>query len=306
MLQTGLAALGAFPYATCRATGQLYPARPVRMVVGLPPGSAPEVVARLVARSLTEQMGQTFLIENRLGAATNLAAEKVVGADADGYTLLVATATNAVNASLYHDLKFNFVRDIAPVGGIAAIPFILVVDPSFPAKTIPELIANAKANPGKVILASTGVGGVPHVAGEMFMMMAGVDMLHVPYSGSDVAAITELMAGRAQVYFGPMFSVIEAARVGALPGIPAIAEFLPGYDVTGWVGIGAPARTPADIIHRLNAGINGALAVPVLQQRLADLGAPPLGGSSDDFGKLIAADTAKWDKVIKFANIGPQ
>ncbi len=255
MLQAGLAALGAFPYAACRAAGQAYPARPVRMIVGLPPGSAPEVVARLVARSLTEQMGQTFLIENRLGAATNLAAEKVVGADADGYTLLVATATNAVNASLYHDLKFNFVRDIAPVGSIAAISFILVVDPSFPAKTIPELIANAKANPGKVILASTGVGGVPHVAGEMFMMMAGVDMLHVPYGGSDVAAITELMAGRAQVYFGPMFSVIEqvragtlraiavttAARVGALPGIPAIAEFLPGYDVTGWVGIGAPA-----------------------------------------------------------------
>lgn len=317
MLQAGLVALGAGASVPRCAAAQSYPTHPVRMVVGLPPGSAPEVITRLVAQSLSEQMAQTFLVENRVGAATNLAAEIVVRANADGYTLLVATATNAVNASLYGDLRFDFARDIAPVGGIAAIPFILVVGSDFSVKTIPELIAYAKARPGKVIFASTGIGGVPHVAGEMFMMMAGIDMLHVPYSGSDVAAITELMSGRAQVYFGPAFSVIEQlkagtvralavttmARIDALPDIPTIAEFLPGYDVTGWVGVCAPTRTPADIIQKLNAGIDAALALSLLQKRLAELGAPRLGGSSADFGKLIATDIEKWQKVIKFANI---
>lgn len=320
MLQAGLAAFGSLPAASRVARAQTYPTRPVRMVLGLPAGSAPDIVARLVGQSLTEQDGEPFVIENRPGAATNLAAEMVVRADADGYTLLVVTATNAVNASLYNDLKFNFSRDIAPVGGIAALPFIMVVPPPFPAKTVPELIAYAKANPGKVIMASTGVGGVPHVAGEMFMMKAGIDMLHVPYRGSDVAAITELIAGRAQVYFGPAFSVIEQLKAGtlralavttltridALPEIPAVAEFVPGYDVRGWVGIGAPARTSVEIINKLNAGINAALAVPSMQRLLADLGAPTLSGSAADFGKLIAGDTEKWAKVIKFASIRPE
>jgi tripartite-type tricarboxylate transporter receptor subunit TctC len=318
-LQIGLAALGSVPFVSEYARAEVYPTRPARMILGLPPGSAPDVIARLVGQSLSEQVKQPFVIENRPGAATNLAAEMVVRAGTDGYTLLVATATNAVNASLYTDLNFDFVRDIAPVVGIAAIPFVLVVTPSFPAKTVPELIAYAKANPGKVIMASTGVGGVPHVAGELFKMMAGVDLLHVPYRGSDVAAITELIAGRAQIYFGPVFSVIEQVRAGtlraiavttpkrvdALPETPSVAGSLPGYDVRPWVGIGAPARTPAEIINKLNAGINAALAVPNIRQRLGDLGAPPLGGSPADFAKLIAADTEKWANVIKFAGIKP-
>jgi tripartite-type tricarboxylate transporter receptor subunit TctC len=319
-LKTGLAALGAAPFAARFAIAEAYPEHPVRMIIGLPPGSAPDIVARLVGQSLAGQDKQPFVIENRPGAATNLAAQTVVRANPDGYTLLVATATNAVNASLYTNLNFDFVRDIAPVAGIAAIPFVLVVAPSFPAKTVPELIAYAKAQPGKVIMASTGVGGIPHVAGELFKMMAGVDLLHVPYRGSDVAAITELIAGRAQIYFGPVFSVIEQVRAGtlraiavttpkrvdALPQTPSVAEYLPGYDVRPWVGVGAPEHTPADVINKLNAGINAALAVPATRERLADLGAPPLGGSPADFVKLIAADTEKWAEVIKFAGIKPE
>jgi tripartite-type tricarboxylate transporter receptor subunit TctC len=319
-LQIGLAAIGAIPAAPRVTQAETYPARPVHMIVGLPAGSAPDIVARLAAQSLSDQLGQSFVIENRPGAATNLAAEMVVRAPADGYTLLVATATNAVNASLYDNLKFDFLRDIAPVAGLAALPFVMVVTPSFPAKTVPELIAYAKANPGKVVLASTGVGGVPHVAGELFKMMTGIDMLHVPYRGSDVAAMTEVIAGRAQVYFGPVFSVIEQVRAGtlraiavaaavrspALPDTPAVAEYLPGYDVKPWVGVCAPAHTSPDIVNKLNAGINAALAAPTTQQRLADLGAPPMSGSPADFGKLIATETEKWAKVIKFAGIAPE
>jgi tripartite-type tricarboxylate transporter receptor subunit TctC len=318
-LQLGLTALSSLPVTPRLAWAETYPSRPVHMIVGLPPGSAPDVVARLVAQSLSGQLKQPFVIENRPGAATNRAAETVVRADADGYTLLVATATNAVNESLYGNLRFDFLHDIAPVGGLAALPFILVVTSSFPAKTVPELIAYAKANPGKIIMASTGVGGIPHVAGELFMMMAGIDMLHVPYAGSDTAAITELIAGRAQVYFGPVFSVIEQIRAGtlravavttsahldALPETPAIAEFLPGYSVRPWVGIGAPARIPAEIVNTLNAGINAALNAPDTKRRLADLGAPTIAGSPADFGKLIAEDAEKWHKVIEFAGIKP-
>lgn len=317
LIQTGLGVLGFVPFASRIARAQSYPSRPVRVIVGLPAGSAPDVIARFIGQSLAGRLGQPFVVENRPGAATNLAAELVVRAKADGYTLLVVTATNAVNASLYENLKFNFVRDTAPIGGIAAIPFILVVSPSFPAKTVSELIAYAKANPGKVVMATTGIGGIPHAAGEMFMMMAGIDMLPVPYGGSDVAAITELIAGRAHVYFGPVLSVIEQlkagtlraiavttrTRVDALPEIPAVAEFVPGYDATGWVGIAAPAGTSPEIIDRLNAGINSALAVPGLQRHLADFGAPPLAGSTGDFGNLIADETEKWAKVIKFAGI---
>jgi tripartite-type tricarboxylate transporter receptor subunit TctC len=316
-LRIGLATLGAVPVVSRLAQADPYPTRPVHMVIGLPPGSAPDVVARLIAQSLSGNDKQPFVVENRTGAATTLAAQIVTRANPDGYTLLVATATNAVNASLYTDLNFDFGHDIAPIAAIAAIPFILVVAPAFPAKTVAELVAYAKANPGKVIMASTGVGGIPHVAGELFKMMAGIDLLHVPYPGSDVAATTELIAGRAQIYFGPVFSVVEQVRAGnlraiavttlkrvdALPETPSLAESLPGYDVRPWVGLGAPAHTPAEIIEKLNAGINDALTVPSNRQRLTDLGAPPLGGSSADFAKMIAADTDKWAKVIKFAGI---
>lgn len=317
-LQIGLA-VASLPFVSKLAQAEAYPSHPVRMIVGLPSGSAPDIVARLIGQSLSDQDKEPFVIENRAGAATNLAAEMVVRSNADGYTLLVATATNAVNASLYTDLNFDFVRDIAPVAAVASIPFVLVVSPSFPAKTVPELIAYAKANPGKVIMASTGVGGVPHVAGELFKMMAGVDLLHVPYRGSDVAAITELIAERAQMYFGPVFSVIEQVRAGtlraiavttpkrvdALPDTPTVAEYLPGYDVRPWVGVGAPAHTPTGVIDKLNASINAALAVPNTRKHLADLGAPALGGSPADFAKLIAVDTEKWAKMIKFAGIKP-
>ena len=318
-LQLGLTALGSLSVSSPIARAKSYPSRPVRMIVGLPPGSAPEVVGQVVAQSLSGQLNQPFVMENRVGAATNLAAEMVVRADADGYTLLVATATNTVNASLYDNLHFDIVRDTTPVGGIAALPFILVVTPSFPARTVPELIVYAKANPGKIIMASTGIGGIPHVAGELFKMMAGVDMLHVPYRGSDTAAMTELIAGRAQIYFGPVFSVIEQIRAGtlralavttlsrakALPDTPAIAEFLPGYSVTPWVGMCAPAHIPGEIVNKLNAGINAALRAPDAERRLADLGAPPIAGSPADFGKRIADDTEKWRKVIEFAGIKP-
>jgi tripartite-type tricarboxylate transporter receptor subunit TctC len=318
MVQAALATLGSPALLWRNAYAEAYPSHPVRMVVGLPAGSAPDVVARLVGQSLSDRMKQSFVVENR-AAATNLAAEMIVRADPDGYMLLVVTATNAVNASLYNNLKFDFTRDIAPVGGLAALPFVLVVTPSFPARTVPELTAYAKANPGKVILASTGVGGVPHVAGELFEIMAGIDMLHVPYRGSDIAAMTEVIAGRAQVYFGPVFSVIEqvragtlraiavttVARINALPDTPAVAESLPGYDVQPWVGIGAPAHTPPEIIDKLNAGINAALASPATQQHLADLGAATLPGSPADFGTRIATETEKWAKVIKVASIKP-
>jgi tripartite-type tricarboxylate transporter receptor subunit TctC len=301
------------------ARAQAYPTRPVRMIIGIVPGSGPDIVGRLVGQWLSERLGQPFVIENRPGAGTNIAAEAVVRSPADGYTLLLAATSNAVNATLYDKLSFNFIRDIAPVASISRETFALEVNPSFPAKTVPEFIAHAKANPGKLSMASAGSGTGPHMAGELFKMMAGVDLVHVPYRGS-AAALTDLIGGQVDVTFGPLSSSIQYVRAGklralavssasrsdALPDIPTVGDFVPGYEATGWFGIGVPRGTPAEIIDKLNAQINAALADPKIKARLADFGGTPLPGSPAQFGKLIVDETEKWGKVIKFADIKPQ
>jgi tripartite-type tricarboxylate transporter receptor subunit TctC len=315
-LAAGAAALPALSRVAC---AQAYPTRPVRMIVGFVPGSGPDIVGRLLGQWLSDRLGQPFVIENRPGAATNIATEAVVRAPADGYTLLFVTAASAINTTLYEKLSFNFISDIAPVASISRETFALEVNPSFPAKTVPEFIAYAKANPGKLSMASPGSGTAPHMAGELFKMMAGVDLVHVPYRGS-APALTDLMGGQVQVTFGPLTSSIQYVRAGklralavsstsrsdALPDIPTLADFLPGYEATGWFGIGVPRSTPADIIDKLNKEINAALADPKINDRLSDLGGMILGGSPADFGKLIADDTEKWGKVIKFAGIKPE
>jgi tripartite-type tricarboxylate transporter receptor subunit TctC len=315
-LAAGAAALPALSRVAC---AQAYPTRPVRMIVGFVPGSGPDIVGRLLGQWLSDRLGQPFVIENRPGAATNIATEAVVRAPADGYTLLFVTAASAINTTLYEKLSFNFISDIAPVASISRETFALEVNPSFPAKTVPEFIAYAKANPGKLSMASPGSGTAPHMAGELFKMMAGVDLVHVPYRGS-APALTDLMGGQVQVTFGPLTSSIQYVRAGklralavsstsrsdALPDIPTLADFLPGYEATGWFGIGVPRSTPADIIDKLNKEINAALADPKIKDRLSDLGGMILGGSPADFGKLIADDTEKWGKVIKFAGIKPE
>ena len=315
-LAAGAAALPALSRVAC---AQAYPTRPVRMIVGFVPGSGPDIVGRLLGQWLSDRLGQPFVIENRPGAATNIATEAVVRAPADGYTLLFVTAASAINTTLYEKLSFNFISDIAPVASISRETFALEVNPSFPAKTVPEFIAYAKANPGKLSMASPGSGTAPHMAGELFKMMAGVDLVHVPYRGS-APALTDLMGGQVQVTFGPLTSSIQYVRAGklralavsstsrsdALPDIPTLADFLPGYEATGWFGIGVPRSTPAEIIDKLNKEINAALADPKIKARLADLGGMILAGSPADFGKLIADDTEKWGKVIKFAGIKPE
>jgi tripartite-type tricarboxylate transporter receptor subunit TctC len=315
-LAAGAAALPALSRVAC---AQAYPTRPVRMIVGFVPGSGPDIVGRLLGQWLSDRLGQPFVIENRPGAATNITTEAVVRAPADGYTLLFVTAASAINTTLYEKLSFNFISDIAPVASISRETFALEVNPSFPAKTVPEFIAYAKANPGKLSMASPGSGTAPHMAGELFKMMAGVDLVHVPYRGS-APALTDLMGGQVQVTFGPLTSSIQYVRAGklralavsstsrsdALPDIPTLADFLPGYEATGWFGIGVPRSTPADIIDKLNKEINAALADPKIKDRLSDLGGMILGGSPADFGKLIADDTEKWGKVIKFAGIKPE
>jgi tripartite-type tricarboxylate transporter receptor subunit TctC len=312
-LAAGAAALPAFSRI---AWAQTYPSRPVRLSVGFTPGSAPDIVARLMGQWLSERLGQQFIIENRPGAGSNIATEAVVRAPADGYTLLLVTGANAINATLYEKLNFNFISDIAPVAGISRETFALEVNPSFPAKTIPEFIAHAKANPGKLSMASPGSGTVPHMAGELFKMMAGVDLVHVPYRGS-APALTDLMGGQVHVTFGPLTSSIQyvtagklralavssAARSDALPDIPTLSDFLPGYEATGWLGVGVPKNTPSQIIDKLNEAINAGLADPKIKARRADLGGTPLGGSPADFGKLIADETEKWAKVIRAAGI---
>jgi len=315
-LATGAAALAA---VSPIASAQTYPARPVRVVVGFAAGTTPDIYARLIGEWLSERLGQPFVIENRPGAGANIATEVVVTAPPDGYMLLLVAAPNLINATLYDKLNFNFIRDIAPVASIGRTPFVMVVNPSFPAKTVPEFIAYAKANPGKIIMASGGTGTLTHVTGELFKMMAGVDMLHVPYRG-EVSALTDLLSGRAQVIFTPIITSIEQIRAGrlralavtaamrleVLPNVPTVGEFVPGYEMNGWVGIGAPKNTPTEIIEQLNNAINAALADPKISARLADLGASVLALSPADYGKIIADETEKWAKVIKFAGIKPE
>ncbi len=298
------------------ANAQTYPARPVRIVVGFAAGGAPDIAARLVAQWLSERLGQQFIIENRPGAGGNIATEVVVEAAADGHTLLLINISNAVNATLYQKLKYDFIRDIAPVASISHENYGMEVHPSFPAKTVPEFIAYAKANPGKLNMASPGNGTGPHMAGELFKIMAGVDMVHVPYRGSP-PALTDLLAGQVQVMFSPLSSSIEYVRGGqlralavttavrseVLPNLPTVGEFVSGYEASGWFGVGAPRKTPVEIIERLNREINAGLAHPKLKARLADLGAAVFIGSPSDFAKHIAEETEKWGKVIQTANI---
>jgi tripartite-type tricarboxylate transporter receptor subunit TctC len=310
-LAAGAAAL---PAASRIAWAQAYPTRPVRLIVGFAPGGTTDITARLIGQWLSERLGQQFLIENRTGAATNIATEAVVRAPADGYTLLLVTASNAINATLYDKLGFNFIRDIAPVAGIIRYPLVMQVNPSFPAKTVPEFISYAKSNPGKVSYGSGGIGTSIHVASELFKMMAGIEMIHVPYRGG-APAMTDLMGGQIQVVFNPLpesmehikagklrpLAVTGATRSEALPDVPTVGDFVPGFEASALQGIGAPKDTPAEIVDKLNKEINAGLADPRLKARFADLGATVFVVSPADFGKFIADETEKWAKVIKFA-----
>ena len=308
------AAAAAVPAASRFAWAQGYPARPVRILVGFPAGSASDVVARLTAQGLSERLGQQFIVENRPGAGTNIAAEAVVRAPPDGYLLLLSTSANAVNATLYQHLNFDFARDIVEIASIDEVPYVFEVNLSVPAKTLPEFIAYAKANPGKINMASNGIGSGPHVAGELFKMMAGVDLVHVPYTGN---VYPDLIGGQVQVMFSPIpasigfvragqlrpLAVGTAKRLAILPDLPTVAEFVPGYEASGWHGIGAPANTPADIVNKLNAEVNALLADAKFKERLANLGGLQMGMGAAEFGKFSAAEIDKWALVIKFANI---
>ncbi len=297
---------------------QAFPSRPVRMVVPVGPGGAPDIVARLIGQSLSERLGQSFVVENRPAGAGNVGTVEVVKAAPDGYTLLVMSPSHASFMSLYERLPYNTLRDIAPVAGLIRSINVLVVHPSVPARTVPELIAYAKANPGKLSMASTGVGGNPHLAGELFKLAAGIDMVHVPYR-SPAAVMTDLLSGQVQVYFASTSSASEYVRTGklraiavaaamrseAFPDLPTIGEFLPGFEVSTWFGIGAPISTPPEIVGKLNQEINTSLAEPRIKARLTDLGAIPMPLSPAAYGKLIADDIEKWAKVIRAANIKP-
>jgi tripartite-type tricarboxylate transporter receptor subunit TctC len=293
---------------------EIYPARPVRVIVGLAAGTSPDIIARLLAEWLSEQLGQRFFIENRPGAGTNLATETVVRAPPDGYSLLFVNASNAINAALYDNLNFTFIRDIAPVASVGGIPFVMLVNPSFPAKKVPEFIAYAKANPGKINMASVGNGTAPHVYGELFCEMAGVDLVHVPYRGNP---LPDLLGGQVQVYFCALpssigfiragklraLAVTTASRLELLPDIPTVGEFVPGYEAIAWQGIGAPKNTPAGIVEKLNEEINASLADPKIKARFAEMGAMPMPMTPTGFGKFISDETEKWGKVVKVANI---
>jgi tripartite-type tricarboxylate transporter receptor subunit TctC len=310
------AAAAALPALPRIASAQNYPARPVRIIVGYNPGSSPDIVGRLMAQYLSERLGQPFVVDNRPGAGTTLATEAVVRAAADGYTLLFVAAPNILSNALFQNLSFNFIRDIAPVASVGATPFIMVVNPEFPAKTVPEFIAYAKARPGEIIMATQGTGTLTHVIGELFKMMAGVDLLHVPYHG-EVQAFTEMMSGRAQDMFGASVTtlayiksgklralgVTTAGRLDELPDVPAIGEFVPGYEVQGWLGLAAPRDTPPDIIDTLNRTINAGIADPKVKARLIELGNLPQAMTPAEYRALIASETEKWAKVIKFAGI---
>ena len=312
-LAAGAAAL---PVVSRVARAQAYPSRPVRIVVGFAPGGAFDIVARLIGQWLSAQLGQPFVIENRPGGGGNIATEAVVRAPADGYTLLLVGVPNAINATLYQKLNFHLIRDIAPIAGIDREPQVMVVNPSVPAKTVSEFIAYAKARPGKISMASQGIGGSGHLTGELFQMMAGVNVLHVPYRGAG-PALADLLGGQVEFMFAAAPSAIEYVKTGKLRGlavtttirsealadVPTVAEFLPGFEASSWYGIGAPKATPAEIVEKLNKEINAGLADPTMKARLADLGGTLLPGSPSDFGKLIAEETEKWAKVVRSAGI---
>jgi tripartite-type tricarboxylate transporter receptor subunit TctC len=311
-----VAGAAAVPTASRIAWAQSYPSRPVRLVVGYAPGGAGDISARLLGQWLSERFGQQFIVENRTGAGTNIATESVVRAAADGYTLLISSAANAINATLYDRLNFNFIRDTTPISGTIRVPHVIVVHPSFSAKTLPEFIAYAKANPGKLTWASPGVGTAGHVCGELFKMMAGLNMVHAPYRGGG-AAMADLLSGQLQVYIGAMTSSLEyvkasrlralavstATRLEALPEVARVSDFVPGFETSDWGGVSAPRSTPSDIVDKLNREINTAFADPKFKARLADLGGAPFPGSPAQFSTFIAEETEKWGKVIKFANI---
>src|SRR5450759_522783 len=296
------------------ARAQSYPTRPIRLIVGYTPGGSADLTARLMGQWLSERLGQSFVIENRPGGGTNIATEAAVRADPDGYTFLLVAPANAINATLYGKLNFNFLRDIEPVAGIIRFPNVVVVNPSLPIKSIPELIAYAKANPGKLNMASSGNGSTIHMSGELFKMLTGIDMVHVPYRGG-APALTDLIAGQVHVMFDNIptcaehvksgrlrgLAVTSTTRSEVLPDLPTVADFLPGYEASAWYGFGAPKNTPAEIIDRLNKEINAILADPAAKARFAELGAFLLPGTAADFGKLLADETEKWGKLVKFA-----
>jgi tripartite-type tricarboxylate transporter receptor subunit TctC len=316
-LIAGLGAV-ALPTAPRFAWAQGYPARPAHLIISVAPGGSPDIIGRLMAQWLSERLGQPFVVDNRAGAAGNIGSEFALKAPPDGYTLLLALSANAINASLYSDLHFNFIRDAVPVASIGTIPLIMEVNPSVPANTVPEFIAYAKANPGKINMASGGVGSPLHVAGELFKMMAGVDLVHVPYR-SEALALPDLLGGQVQVLFGVMpaslgyvragklraLGVTTAKRQELLPDVPAVAEFLPGFEASGWYGIVAPGGTPTEIVDTLNQAVNAGLADPTMKQRFVDLGCAVFAGTPADFEKFIVAETEKWARVIKFAGIKP-
>ena len=313
-LAAGAAAL---PVVSRLAHAQIYPTHPVRIIVGFPAGSTTDITARLIGQWLSQQLGQQFVIENRPGVAGNIGTQAVVKAPPDGYTLLEVALANAINVTLYPNLGFDFVRDIAPVASLIRVPLVLVVNPSFPAKTVPEFIAYARSNPGKITMASQGNGSVHHVTGELFKFMARVDMLHVPYRGNP---IPDLIGGQVQVIFSPMPAAIEYVRAGrlralavttamrqeSLMDVPTVADFVPGFEASAWNGIGAPKNTPLPIINKLNSEINAAIADPKMMAAFFDQGSSVFSSSPSDFGKFIAAETEKWARVIKFANIKPE
>jgi tripartite-type tricarboxylate transporter receptor subunit TctC len=312
-LAAGAAAL---PAASRIAWAQAYPSRPVRIIVPFAPGGTFDIMARLIGQWLTEKVGQPFVIENRPGAGGNIGTESVVRAPADGYALLLVGTANAISATLYEKLNFNFIRDIVPVAGIARVPEVMVVNPSLPATTIRELIAYAKVNPGKLTMASGGIGTLSHVEGELFKMMTGVNLVHVPYRGLG-PALTDLLGGQVQVMFASMSALIEYVRAGKLralavttatrsdelPDVPTVAEFVPGYEASGWFGIGAPKSTSSEVVDQLNKQINEGLADPKMKARLLDLGGTPMPMTPADFGRFVANDIEKWGKVVKFAGI---
>jgi tripartite-type tricarboxylate transporter receptor subunit TctC len=308
----------ALPTLSRLAWGQTYPTRVVRIIVGFAAGGASDILARLLGQWLSERLGQQFIVENRPGAATNIATEAVVRAPSDGYTLLFISVSNVINATLYDRLTFNFIRDIAPVAGIVRQPALMVVNPSVPARTVAEFVSYAKANPNRVSYASIGIGSSNHVTGELFKMMTGIDMVHVPYRGG-APALTDLIAGQVQVMFiGPVGSiqyvrdgtlralaVTTTTRAQALPDIPTVDNFVPGFEASSWFGIGAPRNTPLEIVNTLNREINAGLADPRIKARLAELGGSALAGSPTDFGRLIVGETEKWGRVIQAANVKP-
>ncbi len=308
----------ALPAVLRNAYADTYPSRPIHLLVGFPPGGTADIIARLIGQALGERLGRTFVVENRGSAAQQIAADTVVKAAPDGYTLLMLANPNVINAVINPDISFSFTHDLAPIGGIASDPAILVVNPKLPVKTVPELIAYAKANPGKLNMASGGVGSMPHLAGELFKMLTGINMLHVPYRG-DAPAVTDMLAGQDQVMFDMVILAQGHVRYGELrglavtstkplalfPDLPPIANFVPGYEAFAWQGLMAPKGTPPEIVNKLNTELNAALADPKIQKRLADLGGIPMPMTPAEFSKLIVDEMQKWDKVIKFANIKP-